>query len=176
MVAKIGLLLISNLVASATAQAQAPDQKQSGIVVIKNSWMKGVREPSMVRPIFDPNPRARNPAGTRDDPLQQMRRRMSMRVEGYFYKATIKNLGTKAVKAVAWDYTVAIPDDPKSLTHHQFYSRIKIGPGKHKEIYRFAMGPPTRTVAAVKGDARMIEEVVVNAVQYADGSVWKLEQ
>jgi hypothetical protein len=38
------------------------------------------------------------------------------------------------------------------------------------------MAPPTRTVAAVKGDARMIEEVVVNAVQYKDGSIWKLQQ
>jgi hypothetical protein len=33
--------------------------------------------------------------------------------------------------------------------------------------------PPTRTVTANKGEARFIEMVVIKAVQYKDGSVWK---
>jgi hypothetical protein len=62
------------------------------------------------------------------------------------------------------------------LTHHQFYSRVDIRPGKHKEVYRFAVTPPTRTVSAASGDSRLIQEVIVKVVQYKDGSVWKLQQ
>jgi len=179
MVAAIGLLLISGLATGAPVKGQAPDQKQSGIIVLKSNWKKGVRGPDLGRPIFDQSRPGRNPDLNLDDPFQRMRqaqRQMTMRVDGYYYSATFKNIGSKPVKAVAWDYTVASPGDPKSLTHHQFHARIDIGPGKRKELYRFSVAPPTRTVAAGKGDARPIEEVVLTAVQYKDGSVWRLQQ
>jgi len=174
MVAAISLLLLLGFIGGGQSNGQAPDQQQPGIVVLKNNWRKGVRGNDLGRPIFDPSQPNRNP--NRDDPFQQMRqaqRRMATRVDGYYYTATLKNEGTKPVKAVAWDYTVASPGDPQSLTHHQFYSHIDIRPGKHKEIYRFTVTPPTRTVAAGKGKAPLVEEVVVNAVQYKDGSVWR---
>jgi hypothetical protein len=191
MVAAIALLLTSSLTLTtrvngqATQEVQAPatgvqgqaaGPNQSGLVVIKSNWKRGVRGPEL-RPIFDQTRPGRNPNS--NDQLQQMQqaaRRMSMRVDGYYYSATIRNDGAKPVKAVVWDYTIANPGDPSSLTHHQFFSRIEIRPGKHKDVYRFAVTPPTRTVIANTGNARLIEEVVVNAVQYKDGSVWKLHQ
>src|SRR5262249_39056668 len=175
MVAAISVLLISSFAASGSAMGQAPDQKESGVVVTKNNWHKGIRGSDLGRSIFDQSAARRNP--NVDDPFQQMRqvqRRMAMRVDGYYYSATVRNDGTKPVKALVWDYTIADPRNPESLTHHRFYSRIDIRPGKHKEVYRFAVTPPTRTVSAAKGNAHLIEEVVVNAVQYKDGSVWKL--
>jgi hypothetical protein len=99
-----------------------------------------------------------------------------MREDGYYYAVTFRNDGKRPVKALVWDYAVASPGDPESLTHHQFFNRVDIRPGKHKEVYRFAVTPPTRTVSAAKPDSRLIEEVIVKVVQYKDGSVWKLPQ
>lgn len=175
MVAAIGVLLIASFAADGPAKGQAPDQRQSGIVVIKSNWHKGVRGSDLGRSIFDPSAARRNP--NVDDPFQQMRqaqRRMATRVDGYYYTATLRNDTTRPVKALVWDYTVATPGDPDSLTHHRFYTRIDIRPGKHKEVYKFSVTPPTRTVSAAKGNAHLIEEVVVDAVQFKDGTVWKL--
>ena len=178
MVVVVGFLLIFGGFNTGQAQAQAPKDQQSGITIIKNNWKKGVRGGDMGRSIYEPSqPRSRNPAN--EDPFQRMRetgRRMRLREDGYYYTVTFKNDGTRAVKALIWDYTVASPGDPESLTHHQFFSRVDIRPGKHKEVYRFAVTPPTRTVSAAKPDSRLIEEVIVKAVQYKDGSVWKVPQ
>jgi len=160
---------------------RAPDrlaEQQSGITIIKNNWRKGVRGGDLGRSIYDPaQPRSRNP--NNEDPFQRMReagRRTRLREDGYYYTVTFRNDGTKPVKALVWDYTVASPGDPESLTHHQFLNRVDIRPGKHKEVYRFAVTPPTRTVSAAKPDSHLIEEVIVKAVQYKDGSVWKVPQ
>jgi len=177
MVGAICVLLISSLAASGSTMGQTPDQKDSGIAVTKNNWHKGVRGSDLGRSIFDQSAARRNPNA--DDPFQQMRqaqRRMAMGVDGYYYSATVRNDGTRPVKALVWDYTVANPGDPDSLTHHRFYTRIDIRPGKHKEVYRFSVTPPTRTVSAAKGNSHLIEQVIVSAAQYEDGSVWKLRQ
>ena len=177
MVAVIGFLLIFGGIKTGQAQAQAPNEQQSDITVIKNNWRKGVRGGDMGRSIYDPSqPRSRNQAN--EDPFQGMReagRRMRLREDGYYYTVTFRNDGKRPVKALVWDYTVASPGDPESLTHHQFFNRVDIRPGKHKQVYRFAVTPPTRTVSASKPDSRLIEEVTVKAVQYKDGSVWKLQ-
>ena len=173
MAAAIAWLLISQIAGTAAVQGHEPNANQSGLVVVKSGWKKGVRGPDL-RPIFDQPQPGRNPNS--NDPFQQMQQathRLATRVEGYYYSATIRNDGDKPVKAVIWDYTIATAGEQSSLTHHQFFSRIDIRPGKHKEIYKFAVTPPTRTVTANKGEARFIEMVVVKAVQYKDGSVWK---
>jgi hypothetical protein len=177
-VALIGLLVVIGIFETAGAEGQAPNEQQSGVTVMKSNWKKGVRGGDMGRSIYDPaQSRSRNPAN--DDPFQRMReagRRMRAREDGYYYSVTFRNDGTKPVKALVWDYTVASPGVSDSLTHHQFYNRVDIRPGKHKEVYRFTVTPPTRTVSAAKGDSRLVEEVIVKAVQYKDGSVWKLQQ
>src|SRR5215469_14069121 len=94
MVAALGALLIYSFAATGAGKGQAPDQNQSGIVVIKSNWHKGVRGSDLGRSIFDPSAARRNPNS--DDPFQQMRqaqRRMAMRVDGYYYSATIRNDG-----------------------------------------------------------------------------------
>jgi hypothetical protein len=179
MVAAIGLLLTVGLIAIGPATPQASQQHESGVVVVKKNWRKGVRGSDLGRSIFNQPAPSQPRNSSTDDPFQRMRqseRRIAMRVDGYYYITTVRNEGSRPVKALLWDYTITTPGDPSSLTHHQFYSRVDIRPGKHKEIYRFSVTPPTRTVSAGKPDARLFEEVVVRAVQYKDGSIWKLQQ
>ena len=178
MVAVVGFLLICLGVETGRVPGQAPKEQQSGITIMKSNWRKGVRGGDLGRSIYDPaQARSRNPAN--DDPFQRMReagRRMRLREDGYYYSVTFRNDGTRPVKALVWDYTVASPGAPESLTHHQFFNRVDIRPGKHKEVYRFSVTPPTRTVSAAKPDSHLIEEVIIKGVQYKDGSVWKVPQ
>lgn len=172
----LGLLTLY-LAASIPAPGQAPERERSGIVIIKASYRKAIRRSDLDRSIFDQESQRRN--SNSDDRFQRMRqaqRRFPPSTEGYYYSATIKNDSPLTVKALVWDYTIADAGDPKSLTHHRFFSRVDIRPGKHQEVYRFTVTPPTRTVSADSGHSRLVEEVIVQAVQYKDGSVWRLHQ
>jgi hypothetical protein len=166
MVAAIGLLLICALAPNWTVQNQPPNEKPSGILVVKNGWKKApsggaVSLEGMQLP--GPPPVATGGPGA---PV----------TDGYDYSATIMNAGAKAIKGLVWDYVVAMPDEPESVTHHVFYTHINVSTGKKKEIYKFATATPTRSISAGKQRTRLTEQVIVKAVEYADGSVWKIQE
>ncbi len=155
------LLSISFMLAL-SLQSTEPDvsiQSSPEIIVVEKSWSKTRFRPGWDRQIiFNPEANPTNPGRTE-------RRRMGRPVEGYTYKAKVKNSGKKTVVLVGWDYTFT-DSDSKKQTHHQFYTRIKIASGKQKEIAQFTRVPPTRTVSAT---SVIVEEVVINYIQYEDG-------
>ena len=96
---------------------------------------------------------------------------------GFVYKTSIRNDGTKTIKAIDWDYVFYDLGSRAELGRRQFTSLEKIGPGKTKELKFFIKGPPTRTISvdALNKNERMNlgEEIVVVRVEYDDGSVWQ---
>lgn len=170
-------LLIVFFADIATAQTQLAPPESPNIIVIKKSWTKRRFRPGWDR--FDeqlnrtPSVDQREPGvfkgsgqGTQDISL---RRRSGPVIEGYVYKATVKNTGSRTVKRFGWDYTIT-DSGGENTTHHQFYTRVKIAPGKKKTVSRFVRTPPSRTVDAGN---KMAEDVIINYVEYEDGSVWR---
>lgn len=150
----IPMLLISFLNPT-TAQTKNPSRDATDIIVIKKSWHKTSYRPGWDRfigPTFD----RRRPAPVR---------------EGFTYEVTIKNTGGKTVRAVGWDYVFTDPED-KQANHHRFFHRTKIGPGEKTSLSKFVIQPPTRTVRASTAD-KIVEEVVINYIEYQDGSIWR---
>lgn len=136
------------------------------IVVTKKSWRQ-----TRFRPGWDRFPEPVLPDSNRQSPTN-VRRRPTRVIEGYTYQASIKNNGDKTIIMVGWDYIFKNTEQSEP-THHQFYSRVKIEPGKQKDVSRFVPAPPTRTVDARSIGQKMIEEVVINYVEYEDGTKWK---
>lgn len=97
--------------------------------------------------------------------------------EKYHYRVTIENKGRKTIQAIHWDYVFSDPETGAESDRHQFYNREKIGPGKKKELSTFDFSPPTRTVNANEADKKIDSQfkssIVINRIEYTDGSIWQ---
>ena len=95
----------------------------------------------------------------------------------FVYKTSIRNDGTKTIKAIDWDYVFYDVGSQTEVGRRQFTSLEKIAPGKTKELKFFIKGPPTRTISvqALNKNERVNlgEAIVVVRVEYEDGSVWQ---
>jgi len=94
----------------------------------------------------------------------------------FMYKASVRNTGTKTIKAIDWDYIFLEPDTEHEVERRQFTSDAKIAPGKTKGLEVLIATPPTRTVSVYalgKDEQRSVRgRVVIVRIEYADGSVW----
>lgn len=155
------LFMLAPVLDTFTARLLIHFSDSPGIIVTEKSWRK-----TRFRPGWD---RFEEPANNSN---RNRPRRPPRVIEGYTYKAKIKNKSEKTIVVVGWDYTFRHSEDEKP-THHQFFSRTKIEPGKEKTVSSFVAAPPTRTVSASSAGRDMIEEVIINYIKYEDGSVWK---
>ncbi|HET9530300.1 MAG TPA: hypothetical protein VFQ92_08110 [Blastocatellia bacterium] len=164
------LLLLFSPFFLPAAPAQVLTDSPLPITIIKNSWAK-----FRYRPGWD-NQSLPNQAGTPSRNPNTIsnpnRRRLPRVIEGFAYKATVRNISQRTVVEVGWDYTFTDPGS-KKMTHHEFKSRIRIKPGEKKELIKYVGEPPTRVVSAGGGGKEMIEEVRIMYVEYEDGSRWE---
>jgi hypothetical protein len=97
----------------------------------------------------------------------------------FMYRASMKNLSTKQIKEIDWDYIFVDAATGEELGRRQFTSVQSIGPGKQKELTFTLPTPPTRRVSVYALDKKerlgIAEKVIIVRVTYADGSVWELK-
>ena len=97
----------------------------------------------------------------------------------FIYRASMKNLSSKAIKEIDWDYVFLDAVTGDELDRRQFTSVQNIGPGKQKELVFTLPTPPTRRISVQALDKKervgIDERVVVVRVTYADGSVWEVK-
>jgi hypothetical protein len=190
------LLSMSLLFLCASVQqensTQAPD-----VVVLKfrcgkhetgNGMIRSVQEPDA--PMNEPiriNQVARNEpqeAKNRRD-LQERRTEMAVTEINaalsskkpssvYFYRIQVLNTGGKAVKGFAWEYR---PSDEPDPSNRQFFCVVNAKPNEKKEFELFSPLAPSRVVDASKPadkpSSEKKDKIIVNKIEYMDGSVWK---
>lgn len=97
----------------------------------------------------------------------------------FIYRASMKNLSSKAIKEIDWDYIFLDAANGDELDRRQFTSVQNIGPGKQKESVFTLSTPPTRRISVHALDKKervgIAERVVIVRVTYADGSVWEMK-
>jgi hypothetical protein len=97
----------------------------------------------------------------------------------FMYRASMKNLSTKQIKEIDWDYVFLDAGTGEELGRRQFTSVQNIGPGKQKDLTFTLPTPPTRRVSVYALDKKerlgLDEKVIIVRVTYADGSVWELK-
>ena len=96
----------------------------------------------------------------------------------FFYRASVKNTSTKAIKEIDWDYVFVDAATGTELDRRQFTSVQNIGPGKQKELTFTLTTPPTRRISVHALDKNerhgISEQVLIVRVKYADGSEWQM--
>lgn len=98
----------------------------------------------------------------------------------FIYKTTVKNLSTKTIRSVDWDYVFLDKSDGSELGRRQFTSEEKIAPGKVKELNIVLRSPPTYTISLTSLNTKerdsLAGKVIIVRVDYADGTSWQLPE
>jgi len=94
----------------------------------------------------------------------------------YVYALKLKNIGSKTIKGIAWDYLFIDPKSNAELGNHQFLSHARIPTDKSATLEAQLRSPPTRVVRSSDSATaypKLIEKSVIQCVLYADNTVWK---
>jgi hypothetical protein len=109
--------------------------------------------------------------------VQESRSPKAKTVDGYLYRAKVQNSGTKVIDILFWEYQFAEQANPQNVTRHQFLCGVSIRQGKDKELEGFSAIPPNNVVnietLSKKDGNPFIENIVINRVEYADGTIWQ---
>jgi len=93
-------------------------------------------------------------------------------IDLFRYRVSLKNTGVRIVKAVIWDYQASDTDEFNDSTHRQFRCTAKIKPNQNQRFEGFSVLPPTRVITA-SGTKSFSERVILNRIEYADGTSWQ---
>lgn len=98
-------------------------------------------------------------------------------VDGFSYRIKIQNSSAKVIEVLFWEYQFTEPSDGTKVTRRQFLCGVNIKPQKEKELQAFSVSGPSVVVSAEslagKPGNHSLEKVVINRVEYADGSIWQ---
>jgi hypothetical protein len=109
--------------------------------------------------------------------VQESRTPKPKSVDGYAYRVKMQNAGAKVVEVVFWEYQFIDPSNPSTVARRQFLCGVNIKPEKEKELQAFSSFGPTDAVSvgslAEKSGNAFREQVLINRVEYTDGSAWQ---
>jgi hypothetical protein len=109
--------------------------------------------------------------------VQESRTPQSKPVDAFSYKVKFQNKSAQLVEILFWEYQFIERASPSNITRRQFLCAANIKAGKDKELVAFSLSGPSDVVSvntlAKNGDKPFDEKVVVNRVEYGDGSIWQ---
>lgn len=140
---------------------------------------------------FARNARVNDPQGVRDpnqDTLDGRRAAMDKNVaesraprsktmDGYAYRIKVQNASTKLAEIVFWEYRFVDPKIPDQIARRQFLCGVSIPAGKVKDLEGFSLSGPSDVInvkTLENNNANPFkEDVLINRVEYSDGSIWQ---
>src|SRR6185295_4451901 len=137
---------------------------------------------------FARNARINDPQGVRDPngdtidgrsaamekSVAESRAPKSKPLDGYVYRIKVQNPTTKVVEIVFWEYQFHDPASPDLVARRQFLCGVDIPAGKGKDLEGFSLSGPSEVVDVKTLDSGGFkEDVVINRVEYADGTIWQ---
>jgi len=109
--------------------------------------------------------------------VQESRRTKPRAVDGYAYRVKLRNAGANVIEILFWEYQFSELSNPSAIVRRQFLCGVNIKPEKEKEVVSFSLSGPSDVISvgtlADKGPTSFQEKVVINRVEYADGSIWQ---
>lgn len=166
-----------------TLQQQSVDREEPDLSVVKFSWAKEKQKVSVIRgaqnpggPITTPIPSNASDHNSRIGDLRSMEKKAEKSAAeaprpSYQLRLELKNTGTNVVRSLAWQYKpTAMPEDyePK-----QYLCALEVKPKEKKLLELWTPYAPVKVISVdERSNALKDGEVVINKIEYTDGSVW----
>lgn len=140
---------------------------------------------------FQRNARANDPRGARDPNedtidgrsaamekiVQESRTPKAKASDNFEYLVKVQNDSKKVIEILFWEYEFIDRTNPANVTRRQFLCGVNIKPSKEKELQIFSLSGPSEVISAGSlantPDNSYQEKVLINRVEYADGSIWQ---
>lgn len=194
------LLLPFLLMLFPQSQSPAISHEGSPVTVLNFKWFKdrqsievnsgdSVPAAAMIpaNKLFEKNRRANTSPGERDPNLDTtdgrsaalekavQESRAPKPVEGFAYQAKIHNASPKLIEIMFWEYQFKASADSTNVLRRQFLCGVSIRPEKDKELQAFSLSGlhDVISVDTLSKKNPGEEKVVINRVEYADGSIWQ---
>jgi hypothetical protein len=96
-------------------------------------------------------------------------------MDGYVYRIKVQNTIKKVVEIVFWEYQFRDPANPEIVARRQFLCGVDIPAGKTKEFEGFSLSGPSDVVnvKTLDSGSQFKEDVVINRIEYSDGTIWQ---
>ena len=96
-------------------------------------------------------------------------------MDGFAYRIKVQNASDKIVEIVFWEYQFHDPANPDLVARRQFLCGVNIPAGKGKELEGFSLSGPSDVVniKTLADKNPFVEKVLINRIEYADGSMWQ---
>lgn len=187
------LLFLTGLILLIPLQQTPIDREEADLTVVKFSWSRYRQNSDLIHGADDPGPSMNEPVSLKqperkNEPAEVKNRRdiqerrvdlmnaernasssSPRRQDYYVMRLEVKNVGQNTTKSIVWEFqpTVQTPD----YEAKQYICKMKAKPNENKV---FELMTPTAPVKVVSADKKAQEgKVVINRIEYADGSVWK---
>jgi hypothetical protein len=107
--------------------------------------------------------------------VQESRTLQAKAVDGYSYRATVKNITGTKTEVIFWEYQFTELANPSNFVRRQFICVAGIKPGENKELQVFSIAGPSDAISAeslAKPSQKLFDEkVVVNRIEYSNGAI-----
>jgi hypothetical protein len=191
------LILLATLVTLLQVQ-QGPtiiQREDPDVVVQKFSWDTIRANSDLIHSALDPGPSMNEPVGIAPPPRanepQEVKNRRDMnerradmaaavgaaksnppRQDQYLLHLSVKNVGTSVIKSIVWEYQPS--SETANYDLRQYVCTMKAKPNESKT---FEIMSPYNPVKVIQADAKTGQtkdgKVVIDRIEYADGSIWK---
>ena len=95
----------------------------------------------------------------------------------YVYEVKFSNTGAKGIRTLTWEYVFFEPGTELVVGRLRFVREVSIKPGGTRNVVVRTASSPTGTIDATKAGKKTrdqyTEQIVIQRVEYADGSVWQ---
>jgi hypothetical protein len=177
-------------------QQQVVEREDADLVVVKFNWTKFRLNGDLIHSAMDPGPPMNEPIRIAPTPpkneSQELKNRRDMnerRIEmknatdaakakppkdpdQYLLQLEVKNVGTGVIRSMVWEYQPLTK--PADYELRQYLCVFKAKPNENKKFELLSEYNPVKVIQAdaETGQAKS-GKVVINRIEYADGSVWK---
>ena len=161
--AKLIPVLVGALALVSAAQTPSDEKNGNNVAIVSFEWKyAGYQRAEAAEEGYDPF--------FKDTIGAYKVTRTNIYVFKYTAKVTLKNTGSKAIKAVAWEYVFADPATGKEIKRFKFQSGQQIQAGATETLMKaVGLSPKENTRSLNSGK----QSVTVTRIEYTDGSVWR---
>lgn len=175
-------ILLLVLIAFFLPQQQV-EREESDLLIVKFSWAREKQESHMIRgaqnpggPITTPIPSDNRDLTSRRVDLRTMEKKAEVTaekpVEYYQLRLELKNTGPNVVRSLVWEFRPTA--GPADYQPKQYLCALQVKPKEKKTLEIWTPYVPVKLISVdERKDALKDGTVVINQIEYADGSVWK---